>query len=216
MPHHRQTRPAPNVQDPLSEPTLHRRIWAAYLAVGYNRATWADALDMSYKAVDLLDTGKNYPRLGTLMRMQELIGVFTLDELVYGRNPPRLNRTEAELSTDAIKALLHEMKASVDAIEALGQHVESPAGKFQRYTRSYVVAFMDRYQLARDEGLDRAAAIDAAKQTAANARANAEAVAARLKPVSAAQLAALGQKLKAESEHTGTMPTTPKKKRRRA
>lgn len=195
--HHRKTRIDPNVQDPLSETTVQRRIWAAYLDAGFSRASWAEALGMSYTAVDLIDTGKVTPRLGTLMRMQELIGRFSLDELAYGRNLPQMRRSEGELSTEAIKLLLLQLRCDTDTIEALGQHTESPSGKYQRYTRTYVVAFVDRYALARADGLTRPASIDLAKAAAANAQANSEAIAQRLKPISAAELQAVGKEVKA-------------------
>jgi hypothetical protein len=186
------------------------------MEAGFNRNTWAAAMDMSYPGIDMIDTGKVTPRLPTLMRMQELIGKYTLDELVYGRHPPKLRRTEAELSDAGVKALLLELGTSPDATEALGVHVASPAGRFVRCTRSYVIAFVERYRLARAEGAERATAIDVAKTAAANAQANVDGVAERVKPATAPQLEALGQQVKASAaERTGVV-TPPRKRRRRA
>ncbi len=195
MEHHRKTRTEPNAADPFSEPTIHRRLWAGYLSKGYSRASWAVAMEVSYTAVDQWDLGKVVPRLDKLMRACELLG-WSMDELCYGRSAPRSGRTEPELSRDAIKALLAELRVTSEQIEALGEYERSPAGQYQRFTRSYVAAFVERYALARAEGLDQQASIAAAKVTAANARANAEAIALGMAPpASALQLEALGAKL---------------------
>lgn len=222
--HHKQTRPDPNVADPLSEPSIHGRIRAAYLAAGFTRSTWADALGLTYQGVDLIDTGKTTPKLATLVKMQTLLlersYLLTLDELVHGRHAPKLpHRSEQELSDVGVKALLMELGVGQDAMEALGVHAASPAGRFVRYTRTYCAAFVERYQLAREEGLDRPLAIEAAKTIAANAQANAEGVAQRVQPVSAPQLQALGRKLKADDERDtaarNKVVAAPVKKRRK-
>jgi transcriptional regulator with XRE-family HTH domain len=207
--HHRKTRPDPNTEDPLSEPTVGRRIHAAYLRAGYNRHTFAQAMGLTYPAVDQLDKGAAVPKLANLMKASELVG-FTLDELVYGHHPPHARRMEPELTKDAIKSLLQELRADADAIEALGEYERSGAGQYQTYTRSFVAAFVERYGLARREGMDRKLAVDAAKVAAANAKANAEAVALRLKaPPSDASLAVLGQRL----AQTSPVPAKPKRRR---
>jgi DNA-binding XRE family transcriptional regulator len=181
QPHHRKTRREPNHNDPLSEPTLQRRIWAAYLQRGYNRKTWAESLHTSYSAVDAIDTGKVTPKLAMLMKMAKLVG-YSLDELVFGRDvPPRLSG--AELSDAQVRALLLDIGTGTEAADALGQHVASPSGRFMPLTRAYVSAFALAFEAARAEELDPRASIDAAKRAAINAQANAEAVAQRLHPV---------------------------------
>src|SRR5262245_33881145 len=136
--------------DPLNEPTVNTRLRAAYRQAGYNRSTWAKALNMSYPGAVKLE-GEGDPKLTTLIRAVEVLREkgcqYTLDEIVFGHFPPRLARTEPELSTDAIKALLFELRADQDSIEALGVHADSPAGRYVRYTRSYVGAFVERYRL---------------------------------------------------------------------
>lgn len=199
------TRPDPNIRDPLAEPTIGRRIWAAYLAAGYNRATWAEATEITYKTADNYDTGATLPSLEHCLLAAKLTG-FSMDDLCYGHRRPHGQRSELELSRDGVKALLHELRASVEAIEALGEHERSAAGTYQRFTRSYVAAFVERFGLARREGLSVQEAIVQAKTTAANARANAEAIAARLKPTSAQALAELGEHIKTpEKTSTGNM-----------
>src|SRR5262245_45613138 len=190
MVYQRKTRSEPSREAPLTEPTMNRRIWGAYLEAGWNRNTWADALGMSYQGIDLIDSGKSMPQLPTLMRMQELIGKYTLDELVYGHNPPTMKRFEPELTHDAVKAVLWQLACAPDTLEALGDFTESASGKYVRLTRSYVVAWSERYQLARKEGMPRQSAIDVAKQIASAAQAHADAIAAQVKPVTPAQLAA--------------------------
>lgn len=197
--HHRKTRPDPNVSDPLSEPTLGRRIWAAYLQRGYTRGSFARAVGAAYVTVDRHDTGKVIPELDHVMRASELLG-YSSDELYYGYHKPHLQRSESELSRDAIKALLHEERVAPEQVEALGEHERSPAGTYQRFTRTYVLTFCERHAVAVREGMTPQAAIDAAKVAAANARASAEANALRLSmPPSDDELAALGRSLEKEA-----------------
>jgi hypothetical protein len=215
----RKTRQYPNHLDPLGEASVHRRIWAAYLAAGFNRNTWADALGLSYQAVDQYDIGRVTPKLDTLLKMVGLLrGMFTLEELAYGRNVPRHTAgVESVLTEDAIRALLFEVAAGPDAVAAFGMHFGSDAGKFVRWTRSYITAFVERYALARREGLDTDAAIDAAKTTAGNAQANVAALAAGVKPHSTAQAEALGRRVKEAAKNaTERTQIQPVKKRKRA
>jgi len=209
--HHRKTHADPNTQDPLSEPTLNRRLWGAYLAAGYNRSTWAKRTGITYPTANNYDHGKTPVPLDHLMHAVELFGgKYTLDDLAYGY-AQRSRRDEPELPPEAIKLLLSELRATSDQIEALGEYAQSPAGKFQRFTRTFVAAFVDRYGLAIKEGMTRTAAIDAAKKTAHNARANMQAIADRLQPVSAEDLAQLGKSL-GGSRRTASHPPSRKRK----
>lgn len=187
--HHRQTRTEPNRDDPLSEPTVNRRIWAAYLQRGFNRSTWANALGMSYPSVDQIDIGKVTPKLETLIKMRRLLGTYSLDELAFGRDAPARS-SNAELSDAQVRALLVELGAEVETADALGQHVASPSGRFMPLTRAYVSAFAQAFEAARAEQLDPRASIDLAKRTAINAQANAEAIEQGVRPVGRSQLAA--------------------------
>jgi hypothetical protein len=120
-----------------------------------------------------------------------LVG-FTIDQLCYGHRVPR-NGSETELSPDGIKSALQELHASHEEIEALGEYHRSAAGQFQRFTYSYLEAFVGRFSVARKEGMETKDAISAAKIAAANARATAEAASLGLSaPPSDARLAALG------------------------
>lgn len=213
MAHHLKTRPDPNVGDPLSEPTVGRRIWATYLALGFNRRTWAEKTGITYQTADNYDTGRTAPSLEHVMLAAQLSG-FTTDQLCWGYNRPHGLRDEQELSREAVKSLLHDLRASDETKEALAMHEQSAAGHYQRFTRSYVGAFCERFSLARREGLGVQAAIDAAKATAANARANAEAVAAKLSaPVSAETLSKLGARIK-NPEKTSVENASAKRRKR--
>jgi len=74
----------PNAKDPLSEPTLARRIWAAYLSRGWNRAEWARMLGANYNAVQNWDLGKNEMSLHFFSAAVQLLG-YSADELLYGK-----------------------------------------------------------------------------------------------------------------------------------
>jgi hypothetical protein len=202
--HPRKTRPDPNAADPLSEPTVNRRLWAAYLNRGFNRRSFSRAMGSAYSTVDDWDTGKRMPQLDNLIRAREVLEVFTLDELAFGHNPPQQQRIEKELGRDAIKLLLRELTAGIDPataldwMEALGEYERSAAGQYTMFTRSYICAFIDTYASARADGEPRKRAVELAKTIAINARATVEAVAMRLLPVSEEQLRQMGEALRAD------------------
>lgn len=77
--------PKPNVLDPLSEPTRHRRIWAAYLAAGFTRREFAQKLGTNYHTVNRWDSGAATISLDMLERTSALVG-FSMDELCFGHN----------------------------------------------------------------------------------------------------------------------------------
>jgi DNA-binding XRE family transcriptional regulator len=204
------THPEPNVSDPLAEHTVNRRMWAAYLRAGYNRNTFAPELGITYQGLHLLDVGKSTPKLSTLCRVSELTG-FTLDQLVYGHHSPGLQRMEKLLADDDVRAVLFEIRASTEQIEALAEYHRSVAGSLQPLTRSFVSAFVERYALARSEGSDHPVAIQEAKASAVNARENAAAAALRRNaPPTDVELEAVGKALKA-----GTLIVAPTAKMKR-
>jgi transcriptional regulator with XRE-family HTH domain len=73
------------VADPLSEPTVNRRLHAAYLAKGWTRADFARRMGVKYQTVDRWDTGEFNPGLDTLFRAAELVG-YTPAQLLHGRD----------------------------------------------------------------------------------------------------------------------------------
>lgn len=155
-------------------------------------------MELTYVAVDDWCVGKTSPSLKHLMRMVELFdGAYTLDQLAFGHAPPSAKRVEPELDREAIKRLLGELRATNEQIEALGEYERSAAGQFQRYTRTYVAAFVEAFAAAREHGQSTKQAIASAKEAAANARANAEAIALNLRAVSEAELAKLGDEVRA-------------------
>lgn len=146
---------------------------AAYLVAGFTRAEFQRQLGVSYVTVDNWDKGGAI-RLDNLLSAARALG-YTMDELCYGHHPPAGARVEPELSRDEIKLLLVELGASLEQTEALGEHQMSAAGCFQRFTRTYVSTFLAVYASTRADGREHAAAIIAAKQEAARARAQVEA-----------------------------------------
>ena len=97
----------PNIDDPLSEPTRHRRVWAAYLARGFTRRQFAEELGTNYHTVNRWDAGAATISLDMLQRASELLK-YTMDELCFGRRgpveAPRVNAAPAAPAAPAIAA----------------------------------------------------------------------------------------------------------------
>lgn len=164
----------PNVDDPLSEPTFNRRVWAAYLRAGYTRKTWAKAMGTSYTHANNWDSGKKVHSLAYAERAARLTG-YTVDQLLHGYGGTE--GSEHSLSEREILTVLDELKASDEACRAWGKFRRSDAGVAQRSTRSYVVAFVQTYMTERAAKESEADAVRKAMRMAANARAVADAAA---------------------------------------
>lgn len=175
--------PQPNALDPLSETAINRRVWAAYLRAGFDRASFAQAMGVRYNLVSHWDTGKHSMSLAHFMRAAELVGL-SMDQLAHGHAGTRAPRQpETALSDDGVRALLHELKATHDQIAALGEHRASAAGMLQPFTRTYVTRFCAVYKTAVDGGKPRSKAIALAMVEAVNARAQVAALDAGRKPL---------------------------------
>ena len=170
------SRPSPNVADPLSEPTVGRRLWAAYLKAGYNRNQFAKALGKAYTTIDKWDTGVSTPTLGNLTAAAKLVD-YSVEELVHGKAVERDKRLQPELDQQGILAVLLELNANGAQRAALGDHIKSDAGTFQRITRAYVTAFVTAYGELLAQGKPRAQAMEHAIIEADRARGLADAVA---------------------------------------
>lgn len=174
----RKTRPDPLVQDPLAETSIGRRVWASYLAAGYTRFGIAKALDVSYSTVDAWDMERSTPSLSVLMQLAELLDV-PLQNLVYGHSGAPEGSTRANaLSRESVRALLNELGATPPQKAALAAHEDSPEGRYQTFTREYVVAWLGAYEAARRANASEDEASAAALAPAITARAVAGAVAA--------------------------------------
>lgn len=169
----------PNVDDPLSEPTFNRRLWAAYLQAGYSRKSWAKAMGTSYAHANAWDSGKKVHTLAYAERAAALTG-YTVDQLLHGYGA--FEGREHSLSDREILTVLDELKASDDACRAWGKFRRSDVGVAQRSTRSYVVAFVQTYQHARVTKGE-TAAVGEAMRVAANARAMVDAAALHPEPI---------------------------------
>jgi hypothetical protein len=173
----------PNKLDPLSEPTLNRRVWAAYLRAGFTRASFAAAMGVRYAHVHHWDLGRHVMTLPHLMRAATLVGM-TLDQLAYGHagraTPPQ---PELPLTDDGVRAVLFELNASEKQMTALAEHRASTVGAYQPFTRTYVTSFVSTYQEAIDAGRKHALAMRLAFVAADNARAQLAAMDAKRKPL---------------------------------
>jgi DNA-binding XRE family transcriptional regulator len=204
----------PNPADPLAEKTLARRLWAAYLRAGFNRPQFAEAVGVRHQTVVAWDKGEAVPNLIAFQRASELVG-YTMDQLVYGHaGRPAARTVEPDLSREGIKALLDELGASSSQRAAVGEHVASPAGMFQPFTRSYVTTFIQAYTGATERGVKHEAALAQAMVAATNARAVTGAVALGAKPLTGARLAELGAEVLGTATHRKPV-TTAKPKRKR-
>ena len=190
----------PNRNDPLSEPNVGRRLWAAYLRAGYTRTTFAAAIGVdrngkppTYQTVFRWDKGGS-PDLHTLARAAQLVG-YSMDELYYGHRRPMMKRIEDNLTGDQIIALLGELRADDDAASALGEYRVSPAGMFTKITRVYVEKFVEGYT-AIAARTTRREAIAIAAQAGRDARVLAEAMARGVKPVSRERLEQVGDEIR--------------------
>jgi len=198
MPAHKSL-PEPNSADPLSEPTVNRRVWAAYLRAGYtSRADWARALGVAryQNTIEWDKETKGYD-LATLARAADLVG-YTIDELVHGHRPAAQRVVEPALVTDAdLIDALNTLGATPEQREALAEWRLSPAGKFADVTLTYVRRFCAAYSNARRKGAEHASAIVEANNSARHARVLSATVARGGRPVSTSALKALGAELRA-------------------
>jgi hypothetical protein len=136
--------PEPNRLDPLSEPTLNRRLWGAYLRVGFRRAEFARALDVRDNLIRNWDLGLNTISLPNLIRAALIVG-YSIDELVHGAKG-RPHEPESALDHAAIGGVLDDIAATPAQHAALVEHEDSIEGRYQRLTRTYVVRFVTAYQ----------------------------------------------------------------------
>jgi transcriptional regulator with XRE-family HTH domain len=200
----------PNIDDPLSEPTRHRRVWAAYLSRGFTRRQFAHALGTNYHTVNRWDAGAAAISLDMLERASALLN-YSMDELCFGRRSARLSAVPpaaapAAASAPAAPAAARQPARAgvldeadirrlfdaqhVDPVTraAFGEHTVSPAGRYQTFTAEYIATWCAAYAITHNEHAALAAGV--------NARAVSEAVAAGVGTVTADALraAALRQK----------------------
>lgn len=174
----RKTRSDPNVQEPYSETSIGRRVWASYLAKGYTRFSFARALGVSYSTVDAWDTDKSQPSLEMIICITKLLEV-PVQNLLFGPTGVPEGAAPAHgLSVEAIRALLAELGATPQQKAALAAHQDSAEGRFQIFTKEYVVAWLAAYDAAKGANATEAEARAAALTPAITARAVSGAVAA--------------------------------------
>lgn len=166
----------PNVADPLSEPTLNRRVWAAYLQRKYTRKSFAEAMETTYAVVHGWDHGSpgRAMSLGKLQRASRLLG-YTMDELCFGKQA-LIGRAEPVLDAAGIREALSEVNADIPTRAAFADHL-TKEGKFQEITRTYVHLWVSIHRQLRERGVSPEVAAAAALIEAVQGQAIAAAVA---------------------------------------
>lgn len=74
----------PTGEDPMGEPTLQRRLWAAHISRGFSRHKFARALGVHGSSVVTWCTGERDPDLRQLIAVSLLLD-YPLEQLVFGR-----------------------------------------------------------------------------------------------------------------------------------
>jgi DNA-binding XRE family transcriptional regulator len=175
------TRIEPNREDPLSETTPGRRLWAASLAAGYEtRTSFARAIGIQHNTLSLVESDRTLLSLENFAMACQLVG-YSMEEIFFGRAP---RRREPHLSAEGIVVLCEELGAEAAERHAFKRFLDSPEGALQRLTRAYVTAFMEAHKSAQESGATPEAALRKAIVAADNARATADALAAGVKPPS--------------------------------
>jgi transcriptional regulator with XRE-family HTH domain len=182
------SRTEPNVDDPFSEPTIQRRVWASYRQAGMSRYAFAKKLGVAYSTVDNWDTGKAMPEVTTLLEIAKLLQV-PIEKLLYGHEGlAGPDGREPQLTEDGIRAVLSEVHATPAQRAALGEFRQSPAGLYQEWTRSFVLGFLGRYNSARAAGATAAEAAIEGLGGGMEARAVTAALSGDARPVSREKL----------------------------
>jgi peptidyl-tRNA hydrolase len=157
--------------DPMLEPTIGRRVWAAYAKAGYNRHTFAAQLGIYYTTLQRSDAGSSQLTLALLMRAALLLG-HTMDDLCFGKGGRAAARAHVDASSvmhaadvDRWLRLRGSSKAFVMTVKAAIARLARPV------TLDWLEAFAD--ELGRpDAGIqaasDKALAVALAKDYAAH------------------------------------------------
>lgn len=179
------TRTEPDKNDPLSESTPGRRLWAASLAAGYeSRVAFARAIGVAHNTLSMFEANKSMLRLENFAIGCGLVG-YAMDQIYFGRSG---RHREQHLGMDGIVALCEELEAKPPERMALKRFLDTPEGALQRLTRSYIAAFIEAHQAIREASNGKPfvaeLAVRKAITAADNARATADALAAGVKPPS--------------------------------
>lgn len=142
----------PNVEDPLSEPTLNLRFLALYLSLGYTRSSLARALDMDPSNIYAWDTGRWTISLPQLVECSKLFGV-SIDQMVFG-HAGRPAVVAAGRDYAAIRAHLDAIEAGPETRAALGEYLDSPSGALQLTSGFFVQTWAQGFEAARADGLE--------------------------------------------------------------
>lgn len=155
----------PDIDDPLSEPTLNRRVWALYLRLGYTRASWARAMAVRYTVAHRWDVGEHVMAPVHLVRAAMLLRVST-DALLFGHG----ERPEQAGLGELIRLTLTRLRATPDARAALGEHMASPAAQYLEPDATYIVRWVESYTAERARGTSTETATRTATSEALNAQ----------------------------------------------
>lgn len=158
----------PSAIDPISEPTLNRRVWGLYLNRGYDRAKWARAMEVSYSVACRWDNGGIQMSAANLARAAQVLAV-SADDLLFGRG----GRPQPDVAIDhlLVRAALDAVDAQPESRARFAAHVDSPEGRYQVITPHYVHRWVQTYETELRAGTRADQAAARAFAEAVNARA---------------------------------------------
>lgn len=84
--------------EPLAGSTVGQRIRSAYLRAGFNRSSFARAIDKSYGTVIAWENGKSFPRRTSLELIAEVTG-FPYEAFISGPSPSQSAAAEHALNS---------------------------------------------------------------------------------------------------------------------
>lgn len=170
----------PNAEHPLAESSLNRRVWAAYLHRGMNRAQFARAMGVNYFTVDRWDKGEVQTSLDMLQRASTVLR-FTMDELCFGSSA---QAADPVLNEAGIRQALTDLHVDQATRIAFSEHAFGPTGRSQTITRAYVAGWCASHRSGLTRFMNTADADTLALQAGVQSRALAGAVAAGARALS--------------------------------
>lgn len=166
--------------DPMREPSMGRRIWAAYLKAGYNRYTFSAQLGVFYSTLQRSDEGMSTLSLALVCRASLLLG-HSMDDVCFGRGGRPAARAQVDASavvhSDGVERWLRGRNASkafrvavmtavtklcrpvtVDWLEAFARELETGEGGVEgALDRAMSSELAAQYEAAGGSAVDRSA-----------------------------------------------------------
>lgn len=173
----------PNVDEPLSEPVVCRRIHSAYLRAGHTSKTFAAAINIHPEFLGSCDRGIAGPiALAKLLRAADLLG-YSAKQLIFGSDVGTAKELHPELSPTAVRALLGEIDASLDERRVWAAYMSQLPYHAGRNTRVFITSFIWSYGACLHAGMRVEQANGVATRGATNAAAQAGCIAEGMVPL---------------------------------